>query len=464
VSTVVLWIFVPFGVSILLALFHRFTSFTRWAAAGVALALSVAAALVNFGGLILVGGRAYEISTSFSVLGRQLVLGSSDRFFLILVYGLGAFWFLGAPAAGTHRLFAPLGLSIISILVASLAVEPFLYAAPLVEIAVLVSIPMLVAVGKPAGQGVLRYLIFMTLGMPFMLLGGWALNAIELDPASESLLLEAMFLLGLGLAFWLAMFPFYTWVPLLTKESHPYIAGFLFSLLPTVVFFLMLNYLDTFAFLRNSATFFQGLRLAGTIMVATAGIWAAFQRDLTRLFGYIVIQETGYSLLAISLHSQTGLELFAAGLIPRLIALGLFALALSVMQRHNVSMNFEEEKLAFQQTPIATFASLVAIFSISGLPLLAGFPVRQPLLEELGADSVAAVTWALIGSAGLMYGGLRYMAALFRQAPKSIRSEEGFYQIGLLSAGIVILVIAGVFPSPIITIAMNILQAFANLF
>jgi formate hydrogenlyase subunit 3/multisubunit Na+/H+ antiporter MnhD subunit len=461
---VIFWIFVPFGVSITLALFNRFIRVTRWIAAAVSLGLALAAAFVNFDELVLLGGRAYELSTSFSVLGRQLVLNSNDRFFLVLVYGLGAFWFLGAPAAGTHRLFAPLGLAVISILVASLSVEPFLYAAPLVELAVLVSIPMLVAPGQPAGQGVLRYLIFMTLGMPFILLGGWALNAIEINPANETLLLEAMLLLGLGLAFWLAIFPFYTWVPLLSGESQPYIAGFLFSLLPTVVFFLMFNFLDAFAFLRNSPVFFQGLQLAGTIMVATAGIWAAFQRDLTRLFGYAVIQETGFALLAISLHSETGLALFAAGLVPRLIGFGLFALSLSVMQSRNVSLRFEDEGPAFRQTPIASLASLVAIFSISGLPLLAGFPVRQPLLEELGAGSIIVAIWALIGSAGMMYGGLRYLSALFRREPTTGQPGEGWYQIALLSTGVVMLFVAGVFPSPMISMMLNVLSGFANLF
>ncbi len=463
-STVTFWIFVPFGVSILLVLFNRFIRITRWIAAGVTLGLALAAAFVNFDELVLLGGRAYELSTSFSVLGRQLVLNSNDRFFLVLVYGLGAFWFLGAPAAGTHRLFAPLGLAIIAILVASLAVEPFLYAAPLVELAVLVSIPMLVAPGRPAGQGVLRYLIFMTLGMPFILLGGWALNAIEINPANDTLLLEAMLLLGLGLAFWLAILPFYTWLPLLSGESQPYNAAFLFSLLPTVVFFLMLNFLDAFAFLRNSPVFFQGLQLAGTIMVATAGIWAAFQRDLTRLFGYAVIQETGFALLAISLHSETGLALFAAGLVPRLIGFGLFALSLSVMQSRNVSLRFEDEGLAFWQVPIASLASLVAIFSISGLPLLAGFPVRQPLLEELGAGSIAVAIWALIGSAGMMYGGLRYLSALFRREPTTGQPGEGWYQIALLSAGVVMLFVAGVFPTPMISMMLNVLSGFANLF
>lgn len=463
-NTVILWVFVPLGISFVLVLLNRYAGFTRWTAAVLALILTLAAALVNFDGFIQIGGRAYEVTTSFSILGRRLVLTPSDRAFLMLIYGLGAFWFLGVPAAQTPRMFAPLGLAIIAVLVASLAVEPFLYAALLVELAVLISIPMLVPPGKPAGQGVLRYLIFLTLGMPCILLGGWALDATAISAANQSLLLEAVLLLALGLAFWLAVFPFYTWVPLLTGESHPYIAGFLFSLLPTVVFFLLLNFLDSYAFLRNSSFIFDGLKLAGTIMVATAGIWAAFQRDLTRLFGYAVIQETGYALLSLSLKSATGLELFAGAIIPRLIGFGLFALALSVMRANNISMKFEEERQAFQRLPIASVACLVAIFSIGGLPLLAGFPIRQPLLEELGTGSVLIAIWALAGSAGLIYGGLRYLGALFRHEPKIGQIHETRYQTVLLSAGIVMLVVAGLSPTPLISIMVNVLRGFANLF
>lgn len=463
-NTVILWIFVPFGVSILLGVFNWHANVTRWIAALLALALAIIAAVVDFSGLVLIGNRAYELTTSFSILGRTLVLDNSHRTLLALIYGLGAFWFLGTPAAGTHRLFTPLGFGILTLLVASLAVEPFLFAALLVEIAVLMSIPMLVPPGKAAGQGVMRYLIFQTLGMPCILLGGWALSAIETNPANESLLLAATFLLTLGLAFWLAVFPFYTWIPLLAGESHPYVAGFLFSLLPTVVFSLLLNFLNEYAFLRNSTFLFQGLQLAGTIMVATAGIWSAFQRDLTRLLGYAAILETGFALLALSLRSNTGLELYAGAFFPRLIGLGLWALALSIMQNHGLSLKFEEEKQAFQRLPLASIACVVALFSCSGLPLLAAFPIRQPLLEELGSQSIPVAIWALVGSAGLMVGGFRYLTALFNSEPKMVHIEENHYQIILLVVSVALLIAAGVFPTLFIDWMSNILQGYANLF
>lgn len=463
-NTVILWIMMPFGVSLLLIALNRFTRLTRWTAALLTLGLAIAAGLLNFGNLVVLGGRAYELATSLTVLGRRLVLDNADRTLLVLIYGLSAFWFFGTPAANTNRLFTPLGLGMVSLLVASLAVEPFLYAALLVEIAVLMSIPMLVQPGKPAGQGVMRYLIFQTLGMPCILLGGWALSATEINPANEHLFIEATYMLSLGMAFWLAIFPFYTWIPLLAGESHPYVAGFLFSLLPTAVFSMLLNFLDGYAFLRNSAALFQGLQLAGTIMVATAGIWAAFQRDLMRLLGYAVILETGFALLALGLRSDTGLEIFAGAYFPRLIGLGLWALALSVMQSHGVSAKFEEEKGAFQRLPFASLACLFAIFSIGGVPLLAGFPVRLPLLEELGAQSIPMAIWALIGCGGLMFGGFRYLGALVQQEPKTGHSEENRYQILLLMGGVATLMVAGLFPQPFLAWMANILQGFGNLF
>ena len=85
-------------------------------------------------------------------------------------------------------------------------------------------------------------------------------------------------------------------------------------------------------------------------------------------------------------------------------------------------------------------------------------------LEELGAGSIAVAIWALIGSAGMMYGGLRYLSALFRREPTTGQPGEGWYQIALLSAGVVMLFVAGVFPTPMISMMLNVLSGFANLF
>ena len=67
-------------------------------------------------------------------------------------------------------------------MVASIAVEPFLFAALFIELAILLAIPMLVNIQQPPARGVIRFLIYQTLAMPFILLSGWLLSGVEASP------------------------------------------------------------------------------------------------------------------------------------------------------------------------------------------------------------------------------------------------------------------------------------------
>src|SRR5512141_2722671 len=95
-------------------------------------------------------------------------------------------------------------------------------------------------------------------------------------------------------------------------------------------------------------------------MVITAGVWAAFQKDLARLFGYAVIVETGFSLIALSLSEGTGMQLFSSMFLPRLIGLGLWGLSLSVMLRSTGSTRFENVSGLAQRLPYASAGLAVA--------------------------------------------------------------------------------------------------------
>ena len=168
-------------------------------------------------------------------------------------------------------LSCPLGLAICGLLVAAVAVQPFLYAALLIEMAVLVSVPLLKKPGAQISQGVLRYLIFQTLALPFILLAGWLIGGSEANPSDQVFLNRTVILLAMGFSFWLAIFPFYSWVPLLAEEAHPYEAGFIMMLLPTITLFLSLDFLDNYAWLREYPLLFPALQLSGVIMIATGG-------------------------------------------------------------------------------------------------------------------------------------------------------------------------------------------------
>ncbi|MCJ7623786.1 MAG: hypothetical protein MUO76_09805 [Anaerolineaceae bacterium] len=457
-----IWIGAPIIFSIILWFLRPRRALVMILSTAFCLLLAFLAWIVPIGATIKLGQFTVEVLPRMAILGRRFVLGDGDRFLLILFYVFGAIWFFGSGVIKVDSFFIPIGLGMISLAVAALSVEPFLYAALLVEVVVLLSVPMLAPIGKPIGQGVLRYLIFQTIAMTFILLAGWAAGGVEANPTDEKLLLQTVVLLGLGFAFWLAIFPFYTWIPLLASEVKPYLAGFILSLLPMIALLLFLDFLNAFAWLRDFNLIPRVLSITGALMVVMGGGLAAFQNNLARVFAYTVILELGFSLLALSLGSQVGLKIFVSFFLPRIITLALWALALTEFGGGE-RMVFAHVRGYLRRKPIAGTSILVAGFSLSGLPLLAGYPLRQILLENLGQHSTGLVAWVLLGSLGLLIGSFRMLSVLIAASKEPWALTEEWPQAVLLSAGILMTVILGIFPSWILPMMQNLLNAFERL-
>lgn len=425
------------------------------------LALAGLAWLVPLGSTVRLGPLSLTVDPVLAIAGRRLVLGEDSRVFLIFIYLVCAFWFAGSYSARSNRMLVPFGLWMVALLVAALAVEPFLYAALLVEMAVLLAVPLLAPPGSRIGQGVLRFLIFQTLAMPFVLLAGWALAGVEANPTNATLLAFATVFVGLGFAFWLAIFPFYTWVPLLSEQSDPYVAGFVFLIFPTVNLLLALNFIDRFGFIRTQPLVFVSITLVGVLMVVTAGVWAAFQRDFARIFGYAVIVETGFSLLAVGLGQQIGKDLFASMFMPRVICLGLWALSLSILKRAAGSTRFEDMAGMAQRRPFAASGLVVAALTLGGLPLLPVFPIHQVLLEALAAQSFWNALWVLIGSGGLLFSAFRSLAVLIQSGLHTENRQESRLQIALILGGVFMLLMVGFFPQLFLSMLNGLVSAYS---
>jgi NADH:ubiquinone oxidoreductase subunit 2 (subunit N) len=463
VNAPLIWIGLPLAVSVGLFLIFRRPGWATAVSAGVCLVLALLAWQAPIDTLIQIGPLNIKISSEIFILGRRFVLADDQRSFLTLVYMLGAAWFFGAVAARPGRLFWPAGMGFIALLVAAQAVEPFLYAALLIEMAVLLSVPMLNPPGRSVGQGTLRYLIFQTLALPFILLSGWMATAIEATPNDPRLLIQAAILFGLGFAFWLAVFPFNTWVPLLTGEAHPYTSGFVLSFLPGVALFLALGFMDSYTWLRDNPNLPNIFQVISTIMVVTGGVGAAVQKDLKRAFGYAVILESGFSLLALGLRTTVGLQAFASLLMPRFLALLLFSFALSIFEQSGIPATLEGIQGSLRRLPFASVGLLVAYFSLGGLPLLAEFPVRQALIEAIAGQSLTLLVWVLFGSLSFWAGGFRLMALMASNQQSEWKIEEKSLAVILLSLSILAVFFIGLLPGVFLPGFQDLIHRFSHL-
>ncbi|GJQ52875.1 MAG: hypothetical protein HKUEN02_17220 [Anaerolineaceae bacterium] len=139
-----IWIFFPILLGGSLA-FVRNRKFLSYFSATVAVLLAFMAQFVPIDKALLIGGISLKISPSFAILGRALTIASTEGALLTLIYGGAALWFFGSLAIYNTTQIAPLGFIVIGLLVASVAVQPFLYAALFIQLAVLISVPMLVS-------------------------------------------------------------------------------------------------------------------------------------------------------------------------------------------------------------------------------------------------------------------------------------------------------------------------------
>jgi NADH-quinone oxidoreductase subunit N len=456
VSAPVLWIFLPALISAVLFAFKDQNRLTSIVGAITAIMLGGLAWKMPPAEMISLGPLSINFSASLVVMGRQLVLETSTRPILAMIYLMAAFWFGGAYTARVSSYFVPLGLSIVTLLTAALAVKPFLYAALFIQIAAFISVPLLSSPGKPVGRGVLRFLSFQTVGTPFILFTGWLITGTEAIPGDINLIFRTLIPLGLGFSFLLAVFPFHTWVPMLAQESHPYAAAFIFFLLPGIVSLFGLSFFESYAWMRNTPMIFTVLRLAGILMVASGGILAAFQTHLGRMLGYAVTVDIGLSLLAIGIHRginigtssfSPSLAIFFALFISRGLALGIWALGISAIGERSSSLHFRDVQGQGRKLPIAAIGIILAHFSLAGFPLLMGFPPRLALLGELGRISPLLTFWTLVGSLGLLGGGLRTLAVLVMgPEDEPWKIYEKLPQVILLILGILTLFLAGLYP------------------
>ena len=442
----VIWILLPF-LGGLLILFGSRERVAAVAGGTLATVLSFAALIVPIDTALLLGTVSFKIAASIQFFGRSFVLHTADGPLLAIIYALAALWFFGTEASGTAHRFVSLGLMIVSLLAASIAVEPFLFAALLLEMAAMLVIPLLVDSDQKPGRGVIRFLISQTLAMPFILFSGWMLAGVEASPGDISLTSQAGAMLGLGFAFLLAIFPLYIWIPMLTEETSPYATGFLLWALPTFTVIFALGFLDRYAWLRASNQFSGAMQFAGVFMVASGGFFALLQKQIARMMGYAAIVEGGLIMLAMGLKSAQVVNITFLLLIPRGLELAVWALGLSIIKREAPSLRFSDVQGLARKFPIATGAIIAAHLSITGFPILAGFPARLALWQELARQSLLTSFWVFLGLLGLLVGAVRTMAVFVMAKEQSPWTwNESRVQTAMLAIGVVGLFILGLFP------------------
>ena len=470
-TTPTIWIFLPVFFSLLLILVHRLHKLSVWIACTISLLLAVVAMIFPQDLDLVLFGRSFLFDDTFLILNRALIITGTELKTVAMLFLFSFLWNIAGMRFSVSRWFPTISLTITALWVSALAVEPFLYAALIVELIVLISVLLLTPRGEQAGSGVMRYLVLQTIALPFILLSGWMVTGIESAPSASTLILRGAVLILIGFSLWLAVFPLHTWLPMLADKTHPWVFSFVFLMQQSSLSIFLLKVLDQFAWLRNLNGVFPAMQWVGVLTVLAGGVLASLQTKVNRTLAYLILIETGYSVLAIGLISQGGGEALALSFLPRALAYLQYAYTLSSIHQvaPEIDGGFPSLRGLFSRLPFHSMSLIISLLSLLGLPALGLFPARR-MLWNSGAGLTLRYTPLLgLAVAGMALFILRLMDTLLTTDPNApsptltAQGEESIWQILVLCFFTLLSLLVGIFPHVFLNPFLGILEPFIHL-
>ena len=289
-------------------------------------------------------------------------------------------------------------------------------------------------------------------------------KALAGGTANQTLALCGVVFIVAGLAFKLGAVPFHMWVPdvyhgaptaiTLLIGGAPKLAAFVF-----VVRILMQG-------LEPLMMHWQGmLVILAVLSMALGNLTAIAQTNLKRMFAYSTISHMGFLLLGILVGTPEGLSaaMFYA-IIYVLMSLVGFGILVALSRAGYECETLDDIKGLNKHNSWLAFMMLLAMFSMAGIPPLAGFYAKFAILKAV--VDVGLVWLAIIAVVFSLIGAFYYLRVVktmyFDDAGEVPPQANGTYWV--LSANALALLALGVFPDKLLAICIEAMkQSFQTL-
>ncbi len=176
-----------------------------------------------------------------------------------------------------------------------------------------------------------------------------------------------------GLAFKISAVPFHMWAPDVYQGSPTSVTLF-FAILPKIAALsVFIKFLYTpFANMNDQwQTIIVFISVASMIFGAVAAIG---QKNLKRLIAYSSISHMGYALAGLSTVSNEGIQSSISYISIYLVMnLGFFSCLFMLKKNDTYYENIDDLSGLSKKHPVLSFSLLVVLFSLAGIPPLAGF-------------------------------------------------------------------------------------------
>jgi NADH-quinone oxidoreductase subunit N len=192
---------------------------------------------------------------------------------------------------------------------------------------------------------------------------------------NDSFLFFGVIFVLVAFLFKLSAFPFHFWTPDVYQGAPILITKVLATSSKIGVLTVLIKLLgDVFFFYNSSISFILVLSGVGSVIIGTIG--SLFQFKLKRLLAYSTIGNMGYILLALSLGTFDGyVAAYFYVVVYVLLNINIFSILISFVRHFTGRVLSDISELVFLSTvyPIWSLVFVFSLFSIAGVPPLAGF-------------------------------------------------------------------------------------------
>jgi NADH-quinone oxidoreductase subunit N len=243
--------------------------------------------------------------------------------------------------------------------------------------------------------------------------------AISNEGRSIGLIFGVVFLLA-GVAFKISAVPFHMWTPDVYEGAPTPVTAF-FAMAPKVAAMTLMVRLtmDTFEpVTRDWQQIVIFLSIASMVLAAFAAIG---QKSIKRLVAYSSIGHVGFALVGLSSGTQVGVEGVAVYMAIYVgMTVALFACLLSLRTDKGYVETIDDLAGASKARPFVAAIMAIVMFSLIGLPPLAGFFAKwQVFLAAIEANLYVLSVIGMLASAISAFYYLRVVKVMYFDEPKA---------------------------------------------
>ena len=261
-----------------------------------------------------------------------------------------------------------------------------------------------------------------------------------------------------GLAFKISAVPFHMWAPDV-YEGSPTAVTLFFALVPKVAaltVFIRFLYVPFVSMIEQWQPILIFLSIASMIFGAIAAIG---QSNLKRLIAYSSIGHMGYALAGLSVGSNEGIQSSIVYISIYLVMnLAFFSCLLMLKRNDEYFETIDDLSGLSKNHPILSLSLLIILFSLAGIPPLAGFFAKFYIFKAVIEQSMYFL--AIVGLLSTVIAAFYYLKIIkviyFDQEKDKYDDDHNIWLKASLTLSTLLILLYFIFPGQIVEVVSRI--------